>query len=108
MRGQLISADVVVAIAIAAIAAGLVLNAVELSLSAAEKHASLSSTLADVVAAGIAEGVNVTKPYHCSQFNSSNATCAGFKCPLDTFEAMRFIPCENDPPYCVLEVRTCN
>ena len=108
MRGQLISADVVVAIAVVTIIVGLMLNAVELSISVAEKHAVLSSTLVDAVAGGLAEGTNTSKVYSCSQYNASNATCAGFRCPLNTFSATRLIPCAGDPPYCVLEVRTCN
>ena len=103
-RGQLISADAVIAIAAIAVIAGLAAGTAESALATASKHAEISSTLAEAVAASIADGVAISQTTHCAKFGNGTSDCASFECPGDVFSARRMMACGERP--CLLEVLT--
>jgi hypothetical protein len=88
-----------------AIVAGFASGAVQAALASGAKHAEISSTLADAVAASVADGVNVSAPIHCLKYGNGTNGCAGFECPSDVFSARRMVNCNGRP--CLLEVLTC-
>lgn len=105
MKGQLFSVDAVIAIAVIAVVAGMAASASQSALSIGAKHAEISSTLAEAVAASAADGVKIDAPTHCLRYGNGTDGCADFECPANVFSARRVIDCGTDP--CLLEVLTC-
>ena len=105
-RGQLVSADAVIAIAVIAVVAGFATSSAQAALAAGAKHAEISSTLADAIAASVAEGIELkTLPAHCLRYSNGTDGCAGFECPADVFSSRRMVGCGGRA--CLLEVLAC-
>lgn len=111
MKGQLLSADFVVGIAILAVCIGLLVQAAESSQRASNVF--LYSSDADLVAQSLISNVSLSllsvKDF-CYGYGNGSGNCASFACSRNTLVSHRFIPCANGPfqtNYCFMEVRAC-
>lgn len=111
-RGQLISADAVIAVAALALVAAIVLNAFQVALHEVERQQELASQAAQGAAAKFAENTTGVLPKHCVIMSNGTNTCAGFSCAKNVFTAGRFAACDanasfSNLTYCYVEVKTC-
>ena len=111
MKGQLLSADFVVGMALLALSIGLLVNAAETSQRSSSPF--LYSSDAQTISLSLLSNVSLplSATNYCYSFGNGSSTCNAFSCAGNTLVSHRFIPCVNGPfstNYCFMEVRVCN
>ncbi len=110
MKGQLLSGDLVVGVALACLSIGLLVQLAEFSQRSWASAAALSSQDADLLAQAMVDGfplANLTASRFCFEYSNGTGNCTGFSCPGDALVAQRVAACSSHPSYCRLEVTAC-
>lgn len=112
-RGQVFTADFIIAVSILVVGLGALLQSAELSERSAAVRVNTFSSLSDPLAEMIATG----KPYlaptnYCVRYSNgtSYASCNTFSCDYfggNTFLTQRMVTCTGGTGFCLLRVYTC-
>ncbi|MBI5635610.1 hypothetical protein HY993_01455 [Candidatus Micrarchaeota archaeon] len=106
-RGQLLSADAVIALLIAFAAIGVLANALDSTSRAATGFSQYNPSA--FAAESLVNGESVDLSGKCFKYSNGTSTCASFFCPVgspNTFVSKRLAACLTSG-YCLLEVRSC-
>lgn len=112
-KGQIFTADFVIAVSVLVIGLGAILQSSELGITSASNRISISSSLSDPLAAMIVENKTFIAPNpYCASYSNGTTfgECTNFNCDFqggNTFITQRLIPCESATNSCTLTVFTC-
>ncbi len=124
-RGQLFSTDLIIAVAILAVALGAVMQHTEFTQREAADRIEYSSPRAPVLAEAIAYKRSFIRIPHCAKYSNDTEACSGVTCTPDTcaqfdssvcpgyggrvFVSQRLTNCtvSGSESFCLLEVHTC-
>jgi len=112
LKGQLLSSDLIVGMALLMLAIGVTLQLSEAFQRQLYKSGSLYSNDPDAAVQAIYQGASyyyLTTRNFCYQYSNGSGNCTGFSCGGygNMLVSKRFSPCEDAPGYCTLEVRVC-
>lgn len=111
-RGQLFTADLLVAVSVIILVLGISLHVSEALSRGVFKQAELSAAAPEA----IAEGLVASQPFHlnlsryCFLYSNGTGNCSGISCPSgNVLASRRLVNCtdSSNDNNCVLEVRTC-
>jgi len=110
-RGQVFTADFLVACAVVVLLLGITLHSSEMVLRGASSRAAAVGSAPQLLAAGLSGEIPIVSnnsPY-CFSISNGSGNCASFSCPNRVvFSSRRLVACENYVAgVCVLEVRSC-
>ncbi|MBI3588502.1 hypothetical protein HY995_05280 [Candidatus Micrarchaeota archaeon] len=111
MRGQIISIDFLIAVAILALAIGAIAQAAEFAAAHNEQAAGLQLNSAWAIAemASNGQGAGGLGQRYCIRYSNGTDLCGSAPCGNgDTLAAQRAVACSGTPGgYCLMNVVTC-
>ncbi len=113
LRGQVFTADFIIAVSILVVGLGAILQSSELSITSAVNRVSITSSLSDPLAAMVVENKSFIAPnMYCINYGNGTTVgpCASFNCDLyggNTFVTQRLVACNSTTNSCTLTVSTC-
>lgn len=111
-RGQLFTADLLVAVAVVVLVIGVSLHVSEALVNAVFKQSDLSSSAPEALAKGFVsnEPFHMNYSRYCLHYSNGTGNCTGIFCPSgNILGSRRLVNCSNSSfdNTCLLEVRTC-